>query len=638
MSAQTVRSQAWLSGEARGSSPSQHTPDIGSVESIVEMAVDGPLPDIHSRVHQNGIDRRTGEMHLAHTNFELCGPLPLVWQRCYISRNRERRGELGHGWSHPFQQCITSENGQLHHHDTDGTTVSYPRPAIGQRMHCPNQCILSRYGDYLTLQRGGTVYGFEPDPWHPLRWRLVQLLTTDLTHHWQLHYDDREAGRLTGASGSWGARIRFVSGRRGWLRVTGQAQADWPERTLAHYHLDRHGDLIAVRDCSGRLSQYRYSNHLCRLQRTAGGTLRRFDWDTSRDEPRCTRAGEVRYHWDTDGRTSQAVCPQGRTDSLVFDAEDRLVLHRNGDGELEHWQYDDQGRLRARSGPEGSHRFDYDDRGRLIRHTAPRDRTILLQYQKDRRRPSAVVDDLGHRTAFQYRFDGRPTAVHHPDGREEHWTYQHDRLVRYRDRHNHLHRYIWDETLGLLARYECVALIDSIHPFRQPNGQVTLLSELTFEFDDRGRMLSRAVHDDREQRLEHDEFGRLCLVHDDQGRTWRFDYDGTGRLAVQTHPSGSETHFRYEWDARPVAIVLPGGDEVRCDPEVPRPVSELNDQLSPYLDFILERQALAGPCSQSRAIPAMQEFLLDYLIGPDSLTGLRTSNPPKRYGAPATGS
>ena len=637
MSAQTDRSHHWLAGEADGSSPTSQTPAAGAVDSIVKMATDGALRDIHSRVFQKGIDRRTGEMHCEHIDFELCGPLPLVWRRRYKSSNRERRGELGHGWSHPLQQCITADNGQLHHQDTDGTVVSYPRPAIGQRMYCANQCILSRYGDYLTLQRDGVVHGFEPDPWHPMRWRLVQLLTTDLTHHWQVHYDDKDGGLLTGATGSWGARVRFIGGRRGWLKVTGRAQADWPERTLAHYHLDRHGDLIAVRDGYGRLSQYRYSNHLCRLHRTTSGSLRRYDWDTSMDAPRCTRAFDLTFRWDPDSRTSQATNDRGQIDSLVFDREGRLVLHRHQNGDIEHWQYDDQGRMRTHSGPEGARRYDYDERNRLIRFNDAADQTLSLHYQKDRPRPKSVVDALGQRTTFQFRFDGRPTAVYHADGREEHWTYQHDRLTRYRDLYNQLHRYIWDESLGVLARYECVTLSDPLQPVHALNGQVTMRAEVTFEFDDRGWMHTRVIQDDRQHSLVHDELGHLCQLTDHVGLTWRFDYDSNGRLAVQIHPKGMTTRFLYERSARPTALILPGGDEIRCAAD-DRAVSHYNGQLSPFIDVILDRQAPIEPGMVSRAIPTVQEHLLENLIGPDSLVGLRTSNPPPRYGIPIAGS
>jgi len=635
MSAQTDRSHEWLSGEADGSSPISNTPATGAVDTIVKMATDGALRDIHSRIFQNGIDRRTGEMQSDHIDFELCGPLPLVWRRRYKSSNRERRGELGHGWSHPLQQFITADNGQLLHQDTDGTVVSYPRPAIGQRMYCANQCILSRYGDYLTLQRDGIVHGFEPDPWHPMRWRLVQLLTTNLTHHWQVHYDDKDGGLLTGATGSWGAQVRFVGGRRGWLKVTGRAQAGWPERTLAHYHLDRHGDLIAVRDGYGRLSQYRYSNHLCRLHRTTDGSLRRFDWDTSEEEPRCTRAFDLNFSWDSKSRTSQAMNDRGQIDSLVFDRDGRLVLHRHCDGDIEHWQYDDLGRLRAHSGPHGARRYDFDEQNRLVRFNDTADQTMSLHYQKDRPRPNAIVDADGQRTTFHFRFDGRPTSVYHADGREEHWTYRHDRLIRYRDRHSLLHHYTWDEELGVLARYECIALTDAMQPIHALNGQVAMRAEVSFEFDEQGWMHSRVVQNNQHHSLIHDEMGHLRQVKDDADRTWTFDYDGNGRLAIQTHPNGRTTHFRYDRDARPTALILPGGDEVRCAKES-RPVSHYNDQLSRFIDVILERQAPTRSGLESRAIPSVQEHLLDHLIGPDSLVGLRTSNPPARYGTPMT--
>lgn len=634
MSTQTARAMTWLSGEVGGSSPPNNPMLPGTVDAIVDQAMKGPLREIHNRIVDNGINRRTGELHLSSVDFELCGPLPLVWRRHYRSHRADQRLDFGHGWSHPLAHSMTLEDGQLHYHDNEGETAVYDRPGIGQRMHCADQSILSRFGDYFTLQREGRVYGFEPDPLNPRRWRLAQLLTTDLTHHWQVHYNDRDAGQITGATSSWGASIRLVGNRSGWLRLTGKAQPHWPERTLAQYHFDVRGDLIAARDSAERLMQYRYSDHLCRLQRYANGQVRRYDWDDA-ETPRCTRAGEVRYRWDPASQTSQRVTPDGRIDSLVFDREQRLALHRHPDGTLEHWQYDDAGRLRMHSGPLGAVQFDYDDQDRLIHRcpagpeAAPKEAT-RLEYRKDHRHPTAIIDAQEQRTRCQYRFDGRPTAIVHPDGQEEHWTYRNDRLTRYRDRRNQLHRYQWDETLGVLVRYEWVALTESIATFESFSAPDTMVSELTFEFNDEGGMRARVITGDLPYTLDFDVLDRLRRVTDDANRRWRFHYDTSGRLAAHINPAGDRFGFRYERDARPQALITPDGETIPLDREASS-VCRAHAALSPFVDAVLQRQTPAIQSSETGAIPAVQEHLLNVLAGPDSLTGLRTSTPPRRY-------
>ncbi|GGX64947.1 DUF6883 domain-containing protein [Saccharospirillum salsuginis] len=593
------------------------------------------LCEAHSTTCGDPINMLTGEELFSHVDFELGGPLPLVWKRLYRSTASARQSELGCGWSHPFDQSLTLKADQLIHRDAEGASISFPLPASGGRVRNQWGTVLRRFDDHLTVQQTNGLWHFEPDPDQPERWRLSQWSTPDRKHSWQLHYDQ---GALTRATATWGARLNFISGQRsssqpGWHRITGRAGPHVQERTLAHYRLDRHGDLIAARDALGGLEQYRYHHHLFRLRRTATGLTFRFDWDGTEPTARCTRqyadSGEYDYHfdWDTPNRTSRTTDSRGYTETFVFDAEGHLTQHTRADGSIERWDYDSQGRLRTHTDPLGNAtRFEHDAQDRLVKRIDALGNEYKLHYWNDSPHPSQIIDPLGRRTAYRYNNDGQLISSRHPDGTEERWAYRGDHLIAHRDHAGREHRYLWDER-GQLTRHLClgIALDDDIPWHRTSNARrderiappddwrvfqpldrieyapksentqyaakdngeakndgtwlnhplVTVLADTRFGYDDQGRLHTRTDLNGREQHYQYDDHGRLITQINEHNQAWRYDYDKAGRLVSQTDPGGRTTRLRYGPFAQPEAKILPNGREIRYEYDTERNLTAL---------------------------------------------------------------
>ncbi|GGX68918.1 DUF6531 domain-containing protein [Saccharospirillum salsuginis] len=529
--------------------------------------------EARSTCRNDPINMLTGEELFSHVDFELGGPLPLVWKRLYRSTASGRRSDLGHGWSHPFDQSMALKDGQLVHRDAEGAYITFPLPEDGKRVRNQWGTVLSRYGDYISLRQDGVVLNFEPDPHQPDQWRLSHLSTTDRKHRWELRYTDTHPGQgvLTQATASWGALLRFEHGKHGWHRITGRASPHLPVTTLAHYRIDRHGDLIAARDQSGQQEQYRYAHHLFQLRQTATGLHFGFEWDATTPDARCTRQYEegghydYRFQWTPENRTSTATDGRGFEETFVFDAEGNLIEQTRPDGTVERWEFDSHSRLRAHTDPLGNTtRFDYDRRDRLVKRTDALGHTVRLHYWNDSPQPSQIIDPLGQRTHYDYTPDGQLTAVRHPDGTEERWTHHGDRLIGHQDRQGRQHRYHWHDTLGTLSRYECLTERDD-----EP-GTLTTLADITFEYDDQGRLHTQTDQHGRQQHFQYDDHGRLITQLDEHNRAWRFDYDRAGRLVRQTDPSGRTTELRYGVFAQPEARVLPNGTEIRYEYDAER--------------------------------------------------------------------
>lgn len=525
--------------------------------------------EAHSTTCGDPINMLTGEELFSQVDFELGGPLPLVWKRLYRSTASARRSQLGHGWSHPFDQSLVLRDGQLIHRDAEGASITYPLPDSGQRVRDQHGTVVSRFKDWLSVKRDGLVWQFEPDPDQADRWRLTQLTTSDQRHHWQLWYEPagtvEEGGpeRLTHATSSWGAKVRFKAGRHGWQVIRGRAHPNQPERTLAHYRVDRSGDLIAARDQNGGLEQYRYTHHLFQRRHTATGLVFGFEWDGNNPDARCTRQFETsghydyRFEWDPANNTSRATDGRGYVETFVFDAAGHLTERTRPDGGQERWEYDSQGRLRAHTDAAGHiTRYDYDRNDRLVRRTDALGQAFELHYWQDSDQPSQIIDPLGQRIQYDYTAEGQLSATRHPDGTEERWTWRGDRLIHHRDRQGRTHRYHWDETQGSLSRYECLTEADG-----EPDDRVTI-TDLQFDYDDQGRLHRQVDQHGQEQHYHYDDLGRLTTQLNEHGQAWRFEYDRAGRLVAQTDPGGRTTRLRYGAFAQPEARILPNGQTI----------------------------------------------------------------------------
>jgi len=71
------------------------------------------------------VDVATGRVTTDSTDFELPGPLPLVFERSYASSWSHRDSPVGHGWSHPLDQAVWIEPGCVVYRAEDGREIEF---------------------------------------------------------------------------------------------------------------------------------------------------------------------------------------------------------------------------------------------------------------------------------------------------------------------------------------------------------------------------------------------------------------------------------------------------------------------------------------------------------------------------------
>ncbi len=547
--------------------PVDKTPDGKPPEKPKGDTVDGPpkpIPCLDCPIKGAPVNTIFGCKILvgdADLDFVIDSPLPLRWQRTYVSSNGHENC-LGQGWSLPLDFRVEIEADLFVLIDAQGRRIAFPRIAVGSQRFSPheqstlrrtarNSCELVTpdglrliFGlapsdharaaglDALeraqvqqfeqALQAAGIEHGAAAtDDRPPQAHTLVLLGLIDANDNWlRLHYaaDDRPSvvetsdGRHVGLHydpmrASPSPRLLRVDELLGEPDSDGRFAAS---RTLVEYRYDAAGDLAAVVDGDGAVVRtFNWSNHLLIEHAEPGGLVSRYEWDMTTPRGRVLAntlsTGEtLRFEYDLFARRNRVIDASGRVTTYCYDDSFYFTGVITPDGAHTQYHRDGHGNLTLVIDPLGRRtRYSYDNVGRPIRIDRPDGTSHQFSYDGVSRRPSALTDPLGQTT--QQRFDVR----------------------------------------------------GNLTESRDPDGAVT-----RFELDARG--LPQRIHDARggTMQLSYDRGGRLVEYRDCLGQPTRHTYDDRGNRIATTDALGATTRYDYRRinrQDRVVAITLPDG-------------------------------------------------------------------------------
>ncbi|MBX6316682.1 MAG: RHS repeat protein, partial [Isosphaeraceae bacterium] len=303
------------------------------------------------------INLMTGAYFDQFLDYELEGPIPLVWKRYYDSRWSARDGPLGWGFRHEYQftlrptldgfDLVTNDNEVVPFPPLDGDEEAVARDGLLLRR-------LERPGWYAIEEDGQPAMVFQlgadggPAPLQALR----------LGEHWmEFRYEDD--GRLAEICNSLGRSIRLLYDARGHiLQLTCREAASGQERLLASYAYDPAGLLVRWRDALGHDSTYHYDANRRMTSRT---NRRGYSFFNEYDsEGRCTREYGEDGLWDCrveylpEAHCAIATYADGATTTVFYD-ENQIpteVIEPSRGRTI--FEKDDQGRIVREIDPLGN--------------------------------------------------------------------------------------------------------------------------------------------------------------------------------------------------------------------------------------------------------------------------------------------
>src|SRR6185437_7876652 len=221
-------------------------------------------------------------------DFDLPGPIPLVFERNYDSRDCYE-GPLGPAWHHPLDVSVnevTRFAPELRVRLPDGRESPHDALGIGESVWDP----IDRY----TLLR--TKRGYRLTFWNGLAYHLEPVKGAHVTHPLvkitdrcenvvELSYRD---GRLVQVIDSAGRRLEFeTTGRR--LTAVSLCPAEGDRIELVRYAYDCDGRLAAAVDPAGHASRYAYKGGVLVKETNRNGLSFHFAYNWYHPEGWCVR-------------------------------------------------------------------------------------------------------------------------------------------------------------------------------------------------------------------------------------------------------------------------------------------------------------------------------------------------------------
>lgn len=506
------------------------------------------------------------------TDFELPGPLPIVWRRFYSSHDVRTDGLFGQGWSVPYSvelKIARDAEGAIEsvtYTDEQGRDIVFPAVAPGHSHYSVPE------GTYLICTAGGhyiveTVDGFYRDfgsavnnePRETLRLRRLE----DRNSNWlALHYEAIEGvRRLTKLTDSCGRvlRLDYADGLAQRVAAVRLARGveDEPEEVLVRYDYTAQGQLASVADRIGNIVRhFTYENGLMTGQTLPGGLKCFYAWQGEGSTARVVR------HWTDDGESyvfetnveerSTVVTDQlGRMTRWEWSADCQPTAYTDAQGNVWRLEWNALRQLVRAIDPTGAQaQFEYDELGRQIARTNALGQTERTDWNAFFDVPVAETDAANHRRVYRYDERGNLTVAINPGGFKTQYYYDERGLVHtICDARGGYKRLEWNRRAQLSAYTDCSGKTTRFaYDGRGVLTRVTdaMGHETVYTADALGRITEIVAADGSRQVFRHDVAGRLIEIVDANARSTRYERNTRGLLVSRTDAAGRVVRFGYD--------------------------------------------------------------------------------------------
>lgn len=474
------------------------------------------------------VDAATGRVYHTNTDFELSGPIPLVWSRTYYS-DAKASGPLGYNWHHSYNVSILrldEKNFVLRH--ADGRESRLPVLMDGETHYDrteklywsrDNKGYLLRdnsrlYYRFNTLEN---QYGYSP---------ISEISTAD---GFSIKFGYSYNGDLKDITDSCGKRL-FVENDMEGRVISVSTQFENETIFLVRYYYDAAGNLAQTKDCLDVKKTFEYEGHLLVKLTNQSGMSFYWQYEGYGDKARCIHTwgdgGIQEYFFEyAPGMTRTRNGEDAITE--YYYREDKLIYKIvDACGGITHRQYNDSEELELVVDAEGfSRKTQYDDWGNPVKITNENGEFILLDYD-ERQNLTRVKTPGGRELKWEYDECDRVIRRKLPSGDQLTYTYEDKKLKYITDKEKRRFDFEFSD------RMELETLI-------YPNGLFR-----RWQYDKRGRMIKSTDVKGNATLYQYDRADNVIQINEPDGNTHYFQYDASGNL-IHAKDNLREVEFTY---------------------------------------------------------------------------------------------
>lgn len=474
------------------------------------------------------VDAATGRVYHTNTDFELSGPIPLVWSRTYYS-DAKTSGPLGYNWHHSYNVSILrldEKNFVLRH--ADGRESRLPVLMDGETHYDrteklywsrDNKGYLLRdnsrlYYRFNTLENR---YGYSP---------ISEISTAD---GFSIKFGYSYNGDLKDITDSCGKRL-FVENDMEGRVISVSTQFENETIFLVRYYYDAAGNLAQTKDCLDVKKTFEYEGHLLVKLTNQSGMSFYWQYEGYGDKARCIHTwgdGGIQEYFFEYAPGMTRTCNGENAITEYYYTEDKLIYKIvDACGGITHRQYNEWEELELVVDAEGfSRKTQYDDWGNPVKITNENGEFTLFGYD-ERQNLTRVKTPGGRELKWEYDECDRVIRRKLPSGDQLTYTYEDKKLKYITDKEKRRFDFEFSD------RMELETLI-------YPNGLFR-----RWQYDKRGRMIKSTDVKGNATLYQYDRADNVIQINEPDGNTHYFQYDASGNL-IHAKDNLREVEFTY---------------------------------------------------------------------------------------------
>ncbi|SFF06486.1 RHS repeat-associated core domain-containing protein [Chitinophaga sp. CF118] len=508
------------------------------------------------------------------TDFELPGPIPLKWERCWNS-DSAHNGLLGHGTQLSYDMRIV----EALEGDLTGVLLGDGRGILFEALPYTGQSDYNRH-ERMTLTRTDLDeyqlfnhkerlrYHFRK--LHPLdeQYRLYTILN-EAGFMISFHYNSK--GQLMRVIDSAGRHLHLRNDSEGRIaEITAHHRG--ATRLLVQYGYNDDGDLTRISDALGQTTHIRYRNHLMVEKTDRDGQIFYWEYDS---KGRCkhtwgnggilegwieyhpedgynlitnSQGGITTYYYTPDFVVTQIKDPLGNSSFIDYTDDFEVYREIDEDANITGYTYDEQGNRTGVVQPDGSAcTFNYDADNRLILTTDPQGSSRAYIYYKGEKHAGllhTITEADGSMSVFRYNDQNLLIKVENAQGRET--------LLEYDEDFN-LSGITLPDAGHSSWKYDSWGhCISTTNPLKQAQ---------YFHYDSLGRVTEVRLPDGNHIQFQYNAYEEIIQIRDKHHNV-HFEYTPLGSLKMREE-NGAKVHYVYNKDEQLIGIVNEHGEMYR---------------------------------------------------------------------------
>lgn len=464
------------------------------IHALADKALKKFPENIRNKVHKaicsvtgHPVDIATGKVFTEITDFELPGPIPLIWERTWYSTSAYK-GPLGHGWHHAYDLRLhySAPDDCILIRMADGRNITFPILLPGESAYNLQEKMQLMRDDrfYLITDAEQLTYRFRAPLGNSTAVQPLLSVENRAGFSIKFNYDPR--GFLEQITDSAGRVLKVQCDSGGRIMSISAPHPDQSNRyaTLVSYTYDANGNLSEARDALDQPFRYFYQKHLLVKETNRNGLSFFFEYDGTDENAWCVRT------WGDDGIYDH---------KLTYNKEEKWTVVENSLGHKTQYFWNDDGLVFKTIDPLG--------------HEA-------LTRFGDFCQKLSETDELGNTTSYTYDKLGNQTGILYPDGSSLKMVYDDHLLVAAIDQNGGQWKWQYNDVGQLVQRVNPLGVATK---YTYQNG---LLHEIVDALGSSTRLAYDAQHN-------------LTTLTTPDGATSRWEYDALGRCTKSTDPKGN---------------------------------------------------------------------------------------------------